>query len=109
MGRTPRNYAGIQSPGKSLSALLPEALRRIGDNYGDRPDLILLAWPKIIGEKLAPMTHAVSFDAGVLTVKVDNSTLYSLLSQHEKAKLLERLRAQFPKITIRNIIFRIGT
>jgi len=108
MVRTAKNYSGIKPTGKLLSTLLPAALKRLGEQVGERPDLVLAAWPKVIGEKLASMTRAVSFEAGVLTVHVDNSTLLSLLTQHEKQKLVTRLKREFPKVTIRNIIFRIG-
>lgn len=108
MKRTPRNYRGTQPTGKAISDLLPSILQRMGEACQERPDLVLAAWPEVIGNQLAPMAKAVSFQEGVLVVKVANSTLYSLLSQHEKSKLLQRLRNQFPKVTIRNIIFRIG-
>lgn len=106
--RTPRGYDDVEPTGKELSKLLPEVLAKVGSNFQKRPDLILLAWPEIIGEKLAPMTQAVSFIEGVLTVKVKNSSLYSLLVQHEKNKLLKQLQGRFPSVTIRNIIFRLG-
>ena len=106
--RTPRGYDDIEPTGKEVSKLLPELLAKIGSHFQERPDLILLAWPEIIGEKLAPMTQAVSFTEGTLTVKVKNSSLYSLLVQHEKAKLLKQLQGRFPSVAIRNIIFRQG-
>ncbi len=94
--------------GKKLKDLLPQVLAEISKNYHERPDLILAVWPEIIGEKLAPMTHALSFSEGILTVKVKNSTLHSLLVQHERPKLLKKLRERFPSSEIRNINFRIG-
>jgi hypothetical protein len=93
---------------KSIQRLLPGLLNGITEVYKDRPDLILAAWPQVIGEKLAPMTSAVSFEEGLLVVKVKNSTLYSLLSQHERGRLLQCLRKKFPSVVIRNIIFRMG-
>jgi hypothetical protein len=106
--RTPRNYDEIEPTSKDLSSLLPEWLTKVSVRFQDRPDLILLAWPELIGEKLAPMTTAVSFIEGVLTVKVKNSSLYSLLVQHEKAKLQSRLQKKFPSVRILNIVFRLG-
>ena|SRR5579872_6744064 len=99
---------GTESTFKKVGPLLDNMMRRIGENFEKRPDLLLAAWPQIIGERLAPMTQAISFEEGTLTVKVNNSTLYSLLSQHEKPKLLRSLREKFPAVTIRNIIFRMG-
>ena len=93
---------------KHLRALLPKVLGRIAAMHRDRFDLVLAAWPQLIGEQLAPMTRAVSFDQGVLYVKVSNSTLYSLLAQHERGRLLKSLREQFPTVDIKNIRFRIG-
>lgn len=93
---------------RTLSQLLPKVLEEIGKTQAKRPDLILASWPDIIGEKLAPMTEAVSFEKGCLYVKVKNATLHSLLSQHEKFRLLKRLQERFPNSQIRNIIFRIG-
>jgi hypothetical protein len=99
---------GSNLTNKQLKDLLPKVLGNIGAMHRDRPDLILAAWPQIIGEKHASMTKAVSFEKGVLSVKVSNSTLYSLLSQHERGRLLKSLRAKFPSVEIKNIQFRIG-
>lgn len=87
---------------------MPAVLGKITETFIDRPDLIFASWPDIIGERLAPMTEAVSFIDGVLTVKVKNSTLYSLLSKNDKPKLVQALKAKFPKIPIKTILFRIG-
>jgi hypothetical protein len=93
---------------KQMKDLLPKVLSQIGAIYRDRPDLILAAWPQIIGEKLASMTRAMNFEKGILIVKVSNSTLYSLLSQHERSRLLKSLREKFPAVEIKNIHFRVG-
>lgn len=106
--RTPRGYDQVEPTTKNLSELLPEWLANASFRFQERPDLVLLAWPEIIGEKLAPMAQAVSFIDGVLTVKVRNSSLYSLLVQHEKIKLQNQLQKRIPSIKIRNIIFRLG-
>lgn len=91
-----------------LKTLLPSILRSISRHHQQRPDLILAAWPALIGDRLAPMTKAVSFEDGFLTIKVRNSSLLSLLAQHERSRLLKELRAKFPNVTIRNIRFFIG-
>ncbi len=93
---------------KYLKDLLPKALGSIGALHRDRPDLVVVAWAEVIGSKLAPMTKAVCFENGVLFVKVSNSTLYSLLSQHERGRLLKSLREKFPSVEIKNIHFRVG-
>lgn len=112
MSRTPyrksKNYDGTQITTHKVTDLLPRVLTQIHNVYQDRPDLILACWPEVIGPKLASMTQAVSFQDGILTVKVKNSTLYSLLSQHDKPRILNALRQKFPSIGIKNIVFRIG-
>jgi hypothetical protein len=107
MKRTPKNYDGILTPAKTIKELLPEALELLQKNNSEAVHHIMEAWPSIIGPNLAKMTEAVSFMDGILTVRVKSSTLYSLLSTHEKPQLLRKLQESFPKTQVRNIIFRI--
>ena len=108
MRRTPRGYNGPGLTSHKLNKLLPLVLCSIGEVYKERGDLILAAWPEIIGERLAAMTQAVSFNSGVLFVRVRNSTLYSLLNQHDKPRILKSLRDKFPNTYIKSIVFRMG-
>ena len=93
---------------KQLQDVLPKLLGQIGSLHQGRPDLVLAAWPDVIGAKLASMTQAIRFEKGILFVKVDNSTLYSVLSQNEKGRLLKSLRQRFPSMEIKSIHFRMG-
>ncbi|GAB4188698.1 MAG: hypothetical protein Tsb0015_08890 [Simkaniaceae bacterium] len=106
--RIPRNYEGKLPTGRSLQELLPSLLEQFGELHKERPDLVVQAWPEIIGEKIAPMTQAVSFKKGFLHIRVNNSTLLSLLVNYEKKRLLELLRKKFPSTEIHDIVFRIG-
>jgi hypothetical protein len=106
--RTAKNYDGTNVTTHRMSELLLQQLSSLADKQGDRPDLILMAWPEIIGSQLLPMTEVLSFQDGVLYVKVKNSTLHSLLSVHEKPRIMNNLKAKFPKVYFRNIVFRIG-
>ncbi|MBS0606195.1 MAG: DUF721 domain-containing protein [Parachlamydiales bacterium] len=106
--RVPFGYDGTESTNRDMKSLLPRLLGQIGEMHKERPDLILASWPEIVGSKLAPMTRAVSFVEGILYVKVNNSTLYSLLSQHERGRLVKCLRERFPAVEIKNIVFRLG-
>lgn len=106
--RRPRNYNGTGGTTHHVSALLSNLLKSVSVKQEERPDLILRAWPEIIGPKLAGMTQAMSFDQGILTIKVKNSSLLSILSQREKPQILQVLKQKFPQATIRNIIFRMG-
>ena len=93
---------------KILRQIIPSVLRKISKRQEERPDLILASWPLLVGERIASMSKAASFIDGVLTIKVRNSSLLSLLAQHERKRLLRELRAKFPNATIRNIRFCIG-
>ncbi|CAF23800.1 Uncharacterized protein PRO82_000447 [Candidatus Protochlamydia amoebophila] len=106
--RTSRSYDGTEVTSHHINDLLPNVLSKIGKAYEQRSDLILAMWPIIIGPKLSALTQAVSFSSGVLVVKVKNSTLYSLLSQNDKPRLLSQLRQKFPRVEIKTILFRIG-
>lgn len=106
--RTPKNYDGTQVTTRRISDLLPQVLSSIGTRYQDSPDLVLAAWPEVIGQKLAPMAEALSFNDGVLLVKVKNSTLHSLLNQHDRERILNNLRTKFPSVIFKKVVFRIG-
>lgn len=108
-GRHRKGYDGVEPTSRKLQSLLPIALMRIEECYGGgRPDRLLETWGKVVGAEVASMTRAVSFSEGKLLVKVNNSTLYSLLHNYEKGKILFRLQQLFPDVGLKNIIFRIG-
>ncbi len=108
MQRTPRNFDGTEQTCRSLETLLPSILLQIDERYKKTVDEIFEGWKTIIGEKMAPLTELVSLEKGVVTIKVKNSTLYSLLCQHEKARLLNELQKKYSKEKIRDLKFRIG-
>lgn len=106
--QNPKYYDGTHLTSHHVRDLLPKVLSDINSRQQERPETLIAAWPAIIGDKIAPMTRALSFREGVLTVAVKNATLFSLLNEREKGKILHRLRQTFPQIQIHNIIFRIG-
>jgi hypothetical protein len=106
--RSPKERDGTKNTTHHMSDLLPVVLAKIRYVYHQQAEVILAAWPEIIGDKLAKMTEAVSFTEGILTIKVKNSTLHSLLSRNSKSQILDLLRKRFPQTKIKNIYFRIG-
>ncbi len=108
MSRTPKFYDGTAPTGKRADRILSHILSEIGNQTGHQGHEVIEAWAEIIGPKFASLTEAVSMQDGLLTVKVKSSTLYSLLCQHEKPRLLVRLRGKFPRASIRDIVFRMG-
>ena len=106
--RIPKNYNGIELTTHNVGHLLSAALSKLHGVYQESPELVMAAWSEIIGPKLVSMTQVVSFCDGILTVKVKNATLLSLLSRHDKPRILAALRQKFPRVNIANIIFRIA-
>lgn len=106
--RTPRGYDGTNRTNRKIDEVLPIVMENVNAHIRNQSAFVLAAWPGLIGQKLSSMTQAVKFVDGVLTVKVNNSTLYSLLNSHDKPKLLQKIKKQFPKVSIRDIVFRIG-
>ncbi len=105
MKRTPRYFDGTGKTGKLLSEILPGAVREIREKAGQGREEIFRFWQELIGDKIGPLTEVVSFVNGVLLVKVKSSSLYSLLCQHERPRLLKRLQEKFP---VRSLVFRVG-
>ena len=93
---------------KDIKTLLPNVLDNIEKKYKKNPINVMEIWPEIIGKKLSPMTKAVSLKDGVFVVKVKSSTLYSLLNNYEKQKLLEKLQNKISKDIVHKIVFKIG-
>lgn len=102
--RFPRNYSGTQNPAKPIQELLPEIIASISKRSNEEREAIFHYWTTLLGEQMARLTEPVSWLDEVLTVKVKSATLYSLLQQHEKARLLEKLRERF---SVRKLDFRI--
>lgn len=106
--RTPQNYDGSKVTSHHVTNLLHYVMSSIGNNFEARPDLILAAWPSIVGQHVASSSEATAFTDGVIHIKVRNSTLLSLLSKHERTRLLAIFRSRFPSVQIRGIMFKMG-
>ncbi|MCB1107977.1 MAG: DUF721 domain-containing protein [Chlamydiia bacterium] len=108
MKRTSRNYDGATPTGRQIRELLPEVLTSLSEKMDEQPQRILDAWFDIVGARIGKMSRPVVFDAGVLKVQVKNSTLLSLLVEHEKPRLIAMFQKRFPKVRFRDISFKIG-
>ncbi|MCH1430035.1 MAG: DUF721 domain-containing protein [Chlamydiales bacterium] len=109
--RPPKYFYKKKSTGLTsvnIGDMIPRFLSDLGKNFHERKDLLLAAWPDLVGPRIAKMTRVDSLYEGVLYVKVSNSTLHSLLSQSEKGAILRKIKQRFPKITLNDIKFRIG-
>lgn len=93
---------------RCIGNIIPEVLSSIEKKFKSNPVNIIESWPTIIGRELAAMTKVVSLEDGVLTVKVKSSTLYSLLNNYEKDKILKKMQSNFSEKVIRKLCFKIG-
>ena len=107
MKRTPKNYDGIDATDKQLKNLLPRLFHKISDRVKPDSKEIFQCWFRLVGKELASYTRPVFFEDGVLTIKVKSSTLYSLLHQNEKPRLLKEFQQHLPKAKVRDLVFRI--
>jgi hypothetical protein len=103
--RTKRSFDGTSPTGKKISDLLPKILTDLECRVGDEKDAVFHLWFTLMGEKMAPFTQPLSLKNGVLTIKVKSATLYALLVQHEKTRLLKAIQANFQ---VKDIVFRVG-
>lgn len=99
---------GYLTTNKIAKDFLPGLLQDIENKYLKNPNLIIKYWPKIIGKRLNPMTKVLSFENKTLYVLIKSSTLYSVLTLHEKARILKLMQKKFSKEVIKNIVFKIG-
>jgi len=106
--RIPKNYDGNRPTGRQIRELLPKILGKLSNQYHEKFYQLVWDWPSIVGEQIGKMTRAVSYESGILKVYVSNSTLYSLLVEHEKPRLINIYKKKFPKACFRDIFFKIG-
>jgi hypothetical protein len=107
--RTPFGYDGSKLTTKKLDQILPFVLKKVQAKYLANPALLIASWPKIIGDKLAPMTKVIAFQDKTLYVAVKSTTLLSLLhNSKDKQRILQVIKNTLPGIVCENIVFRIG-
>lgn len=91
-----------------IGDLLPGIWSKIQASCHNQGTLIGECWAQIVGSQFAKDSRVVGFDRGIITIKVANSSLYSLLAYYEKKRLLHKIKAQFPKVEVKDLVFRLG-
>lgn len=97
-----------QLPHRHLKDLTTSFLEQVRAVCATRPLQVLEGWSSVAGEKWGRETKAVSFQGGVLSVKVANASLYSILVQYEAPRLLKALQDRFPESGVKKVKFSIG-
>ena len=108
MTRFSKRNTGTRVTSRHLGDLASTALSSLDDQVQKAPWRVADGWDVVVGESVAKMTRVIGFNRGVLTVRVANSTLLSLLARQEKRRLIEELQKRAPGVTIKDILFRLG-
>ncbi len=91
---------------QNLGDLLPLFLQKLSSKKREEKEEVFKAWFAIMGEELSGYTRPFSYEKRVLLVKVQSSTLYSLLCTREKPRLLQEMQAKIA--AVKDIQFRFG-
>jgi hypothetical protein len=107
--RSKRKDAKAPSGPESIGEILSRVFALRG--WGRRQERMRLeaAWVDAIGPKLIERTRVGSLRRGALEIIVDNAVLLQELAHFQKRRLLERLRASLPGVTLTELRFRAGT
>lgn len=103
-GRSPSTKpAGPASLGAALSELF--ALKGYGNTKGDAQ--LAEAWKAVAGERIASMTAVLGVNRGVLQIGVASSAMLNELASFHRRRLVEKLKAQYPALKLKDIKFRL--
>ena len=106
--QTPKNYDGIETTGKLASGMVSNVLKGIQKALDAQPKNVFMVFSGLLDERMRPLVEPVFFAKGILTVKVKNATLLSILSSQEKTRLVHNLRRTIPSVEIQDIVFQSG-
>ena len=90
---------------QSLQNVIPAVLKEFGMEKKALTYSVILAWPEIVGEKIAQATKAEKLDKGILTIRVKNAVWrYELTMQ--KQKIMEMIAKEFGEGVVRDIVWK---
>lgn len=103
-GYEPENLDGYS---KSVGDLLKSTLGKLGLKERLDDELIVAAWPDLVGTFLAGQSHPIELRRKILLVQVLQPAIhYSLM--RVKADILARLGERFGPDKVKDLRFRIG-
>ena len=97
-----------QLPHRHLKDLLSPFMRQVERAYAQKPTEVLAKWKEVVKPEWLSQTEPQAFEKGTILVNVKNGALFSILVQHEGAKLLKQLQQKFPASGIKGLKFRMG-
>lgn len=93
----------MKKAGDLLSAFFDRQMLRTAQGYSE----LFSSWQSIAGEKLACHSWIRELDRSVLLIEADHPGWIQIL-QSKQVELLDRVRSNFPELTITGISFRLG-
>ena len=106
--QNPKNYDGLEWTGRLAKNIVSNVFADIQKSFDANPQNVFAVFLGLLNEKIRPLVEPVFFSKGVLTVKVKNATLLSILSSQEKGHLVQNLGKLLPSAEIQNIVFQSG-
>jgi hypothetical protein len=94
--------------GQAVSEALEKVMKTLGLQDRLTESQILNAWREIVGEWFFLHTCPDRLREGTLFVRVVQSSVQFELDRNWKPKILQKLKARFPGVRIREIKFRVG-
>lgn len=90
-----------------MAQVLEQALRRLPAVKKIKGQMLIDAWPKAVGEKIAGKTSAISFAEGTLLVWVRDSVWAQHIALHKKV-IISNLNSLVPTKMLKDVRFRVG-
>lgn len=92
---------------KTMDALLPQILKRIGAEMEPWLSALEREWPTLVGESVAAHTRPGRIVDGTLIIYVDHSIWLQELSRGGKTLIMNKLRQRFGQTRVRDLLLRI--
>lgn len=93
----------MKKAGDLLSAFFDRQMLRTAQGYSE----LFSSWQSIAGEKIACHSWIRELDRSILLIEADHPGWIQIL-QSKQVEILDRVRSQFPELTITGISFRLG-
>lgn len=90
-----------------LSVAISELIARRGLVRVKGNAQLAAAWKKSAGDRIAERTKVLGLQRGNLEIGVANSALLNELVSFQRADLLEKMQAEYPGNTIKDIRFKL--
>ncbi len=92
-----------------IGDLLPGILRGLKPRRRAILEKVRLAWPEIVGEKVAARSRVTSLNEGILRIEFESAPVKQHLATFRNVEILETLKRRFPEAAFRGIRYAVGS